>query len=132
MGDYCAHMCHSFSVQDRTLSRSERAVAALFEIGAPVAVGVLTTGLSVFPLAFAISETYRTFFKIGITMCIIGGLHGLVFCPVLLSFIGPQLTNRAMRFHDQTSFCEDDSSFNDESISAVEQASEKSVKDNTV
>lgn len=77
-------------------------MAALFEIGAPVAVGVLTTGLSMVPLAFAISETYRTFYKIGISMCVIGGLHGLVFCPVLLSFIGPKLSRRAMRYHDET------------------------------
>merc|ERR1719498_1254433 len=35
--DYCAHICHSFSIQDCRLSRSDRAVAAVHDIGAPIA-----------------------------------------------------------------------------------------------
>jgi len=87
--DYSMHIAHSFMTQEPFLSRNERTVLAMKQIGLPVAKGIFSTFIAVLPLAFASSNVFRTFFKMFLAILIVGGLHGLVLMPVVLSLFGP-------------------------------------------
>mmetsp|Transcript_13997 Transcript_13997/g.18319 ORF Transcript_13997/g.18319 Transcript_13997/m.18319 type:complete len:865 (+) Transcript_13997:168-2762(+) len=89
--DYSAHILHHFGSLDHNLSRNERALKTLSEMGPPVFMGVCTTFLGVCPLAFSSSEIFIAFFKMFLSIVIVGGTHGLIFLPVLLSLVGPSV-----------------------------------------
>merc|ERR1719387_1689330 len=86
--DYSAHIVHNFSLQSSQLSRNDRVVQTLTEIGPSVMLGVSTTFLGVAPLALSNSEVFRVFFKMFLGIVFFGAVHGLVLIPVLLSLVG--------------------------------------------
>jgi predicted RND superfamily exporter protein len=86
-----SHIIHFFGLQDPTLSRKQRVMLTLGEIGPSVLLGCFTTFLGVLPLAFASSEVFRIFLKMFISIVVIGGAHGLIVLPVILSFVGPSI-----------------------------------------
>jgi Niemann-Pick C1 protein len=67
----------------------------LGEIGPSVSLGCFTTFLGVVPLALAKSAVFRVFLKMFISIVLVGGSHGLIVLPVILSFIGPSLARKA-------------------------------------
>jgi len=86
--DYSAHIVHNFTMQDSSLSRDERTIRTLVEIGPSVLLGVTTTLLGLVPCALANSEVFRVFFKMFVGIVFFGGTHGLILFPVMLSLVG--------------------------------------------
>ncbi|CAL4069038.1 unnamed protein product, partial [Meganyctiphanes norvegica] len=85
--DYSAHIgLHFMTVQG---TRKERVSRTVREIGPPVFNGALSTVLAFIVLARSDSHVFVSFFKIFFGVFIYGVYHGLVFLPVLLSYIGP-------------------------------------------
>lgn len=88
--DYSLHLIHSFGIQDSKLGRKERTLRALKAIGPPVLLGLFTTFLGVLPIAFASSQVFRVFFQMFFSIVLVGGIHGFILVPVLLSLFGTE------------------------------------------
>eukprot|EP00501_MAST-03F_sp_TOSAG23-6_P000487 GSMAST32.ASY1.ANO1.501.1 assembled CDS len=91
--DYSAHIVHCYTLQDHSISRNERVINTMVEIGPSVLLGVETSFLGIMPCILASSNVFRTFFKMFVSIIILGALFGLVLFPVLLSLIGPTMNN---------------------------------------
>ncbi len=88
-----------------TGTRTERATAALVEMGSCVITGItFTKFVGVVVLAWAPSTLFRLYYfrmYCGIIVC--GAFHGLVFLPVLLSLVGPGSADDATPIVDDAS-----------------------------
>ncbi|KAL2307271.1 hypothetical protein Nmel_000224 [Mimus melanotis] len=85
--DFSAHISYAFVTSGES-SANERAIEALSLLGYPVLQGAVSTILGVVVLAAANTYIFRTFFKIMFLVILFGGIHGLVFIPVFLTFFG--------------------------------------------
>jgi predicted RND superfamily exporter protein len=85
--DYSVHIAHAFIGAKG--SAQQRTETAVLEVGPAVFHGAMSTFVAVLVLAFARSYVFRTFFKQFFGICVFGMLHGLLFLPILLSFLGP-------------------------------------------
>ncbi|XP_060591012.1 patched domain-containing protein 3-like [Ruditapes philippinarum] len=85
--DYSAHVGHMFM----TIlgNREERAKATLFSIGPAVLNGGVSTFLAFVLLANSKSYGFVMFFRVFMTVVLYGLFHGLVYLPVVLSWVGP-------------------------------------------
>merc|ERR1712223_811380 len=84
--DYSAHIAHAFMVAEG--SAIERSQTALSLMGPAIINGGITTFLAVFPLLFSASHVFQTFFKVFFLTVTFGLFHGIIFLPVVLSWIG--------------------------------------------
>ena len=71
-------------------SSLERAQSSLLKICPAVLNGGMTTFLALIVLADSTSHAFLTFFKVFFLTVVIGMFHGVIFLPVLLSWIGGQ------------------------------------------
>ncbi|XP_052280398.1 protein patched homolog 3-like isoform X3 [Dreissena polymorpha] len=85
--DYSAHVGHMFMTLLGT--REERARATLASIGPAVLYGGLSTFLAFVLLANSRSYGFILFFRVFMTVVIFGLFHGLVYLPVILTWVGP-------------------------------------------
>jgi Niemann-Pick C1 protein len=97
--EFCVHIGMSFN--DARGSRAQRAYAALNDMGPSVFSGItMTKFFGVVVLAFAPSQLFQLYyFRMYLTIVVLAALHGLMFLPVLLSFIGPAQNNIWANFY---------------------------------
>ncbi|KAJ6241923.1 patched domain-containing protein [Anaeramoeba flamelloides] len=108
--DYAAHIIHSYTTS-KEKTRREKVLDSLAKIGSSVLLGSITTFLGLTPIIiFATSEIFRTLVKILYATIISGILHGFVFLPVVLQFLGAKGNTTMVQQNTKSEKNNDDSS----------------------
>ncbi|XP_054660508.1 NPC1-like intracellular cholesterol transporter 1 [Grus americana] len=88
--EFVSHLTCAFAHSTQP-SRVERAAEATVNMGSKVVAGVAMTNLpGIVVLAFAKAQLIQIFFfRLNLIITLVGLAHGLIFLPVLLSYMGP-------------------------------------------
>uniref|UniRef100_A0A287DDH1 NPC1 like intracellular cholesterol transporter 1 n=1 Tax=Ictidomys tridecemlineatus TaxID=43179 RepID=A0A287DDH1_ICTTR len=90
--EFVSHITRSFAISTKP-THVERAKEATISMGSAVFAGVAMTNLpGILILGFADAQLIQIFFfRLNLLITLMGMLHGLVFLPVILSYVGPDV-----------------------------------------
>uniref|UniRef100_A0A8D2IHB5 NPC1 like intracellular cholesterol transporter 1 n=1 Tax=Urocitellus parryii TaxID=9999 RepID=A0A8D2IHB5_UROPR len=90
--EFVSHITRSFAISIKP-THVERAKEATISMGSAVFAGVAMTNLpGILILGFADAQLIQIFFfRLNLLITLMGMLHGLVFLPVILSYVGPDV-----------------------------------------
>ncbi|CAH0726981.1 unnamed protein product, partial [Brenthis ino] len=84
--EFCSHMAYAYATSTRP--PSEKVMDAIEKVGATIITGITFTNIPIVVLAFSYTEIIEVFFfRMLISLVVLGFLHGMIFFPVLLSFL---------------------------------------------
>jgi len=94
--EFTSHVVRTFSLQTQP-TKKERVIASMKTMGPAVFAGVALTNLpGIIVLNWATAQLIQVFFfRMCLVITLLGTAHGLIFLPVLLSYIGPPV-NKAI------------------------------------
>lgn len=99
--DYSAHIAHAF-VKSTKRTTELRVCEALETMGSSVAMGGISTFIGVMVKAIAVNAIFKIFFKMVVSIVILGLIHGLIVLPVHLELFcgGEVINNEEGAVHD--------------------------------
>lgn len=84
--EFCSHISYAYSTSQR--QGDEKIAEAIQKVGATIITGITFTNIPIIVLAFSYTEIIEVFFfRMFLSLVILGFLHGMVFFPVLLSYL---------------------------------------------
>uniref|UniRef100_A0A8C9BWG2 NPC1 like intracellular cholesterol transporter 1 n=1 Tax=Phocoena sinus TaxID=42100 RepID=A0A8C9BWG2_PHOSS len=100
--EFVSHITRSFAISTKP-TRLERAEEATISMGSAVFAGVAMTNLpGILVLGLAKAQLIQIFFfRLNLLITVLGLLHGLVFLPVILSYLGPDVNPALVQLQKQ-------------------------------
>ncbi|XP_032518509.2 NPC intracellular cholesterol transporter 1 homolog 1b-like [Danaus plexippus] len=84
--EFCSHMAYAYATSK--CPPKEKVHDAIKKVGSTIITGITLTNVPIIVLAFSYTEIIEVFFfRMLFSLVILGFLHGMVFFPVLLSFL---------------------------------------------